>query len=384
MTPRPWAPPRLAESWGVGRVSSSDGQRFGIQASSLLASFYPRYFGYYDRAVTVYTHVSDQHSVFASRAIACSAREATYVLDGFLENDTILRPREHMTDTHGFTEQLFALCYLLGFFFMPRLKDLKHQRLYKLNRSLSYGEIDPLFRGAPIDADLIREQWDNLVHVAASVRDRTAPAHVIQQRLGASPSDRLSKAFTALGRLLKTIHLLRYTAAPATPSSPGDVVTLAERAVEICGETEGALPVQSQNAMHALGVVGVPRDDGLRATRVSANRESNAASHHRDRGGATTPFSRARGVAVGALDALPRGRRCRGTRTAIGRSGRVPRSPVGRREGDARSPCDRGKGGTGGGGRHDRPCYLRGKPRRRRRVGEALRAEAARRARGAP
>lgn len=27
------------------------------------------------------------------------------------------------TDTHGFTEQLFGLCHLLGYSFMPRLKD---------------------------------------------------------------------------------------------------------------------------------------------------------------------------------------------------------------------------------------------------------------------
>jgi Tn3 transposase DDE domain len=33
-------------------------------------------------------------------------REALYVLDGLLENDSILRPHEHSTDTHGFTEQL--------------------------------------------------------------------------------------------------------------------------------------------------------------------------------------------------------------------------------------------------------------------------------------
>jgi Tn3 transposase DDE domain len=50
---------------------------------------YPRYFGYYDRAVTVYTHTSDEFSVFGSRAISCSAREALYVLDGLLENDTM-------------------------------------------------------------------------------------------------------------------------------------------------------------------------------------------------------------------------------------------------------------------------------------------------------
>jgi TnpA family transposase len=53
--------------------------------------------------------VSDQFSAFSSRAISCSPREAIFVLDGLLENDTLLRPREHYTDTHGFTEQLFGL-----------------------------------------------------------------------------------------------------------------------------------------------------------------------------------------------------------------------------------------------------------------------------------
>jgi TnpA family transposase len=61
-----------------------------------------------------YTHVSDQFSAFSTCAISCSPREAIYVLDGLLENDTLLRPREHYTDTHGFTEQLFGLCDLLG------------------------------------------------------------------------------------------------------------------------------------------------------------------------------------------------------------------------------------------------------------------------------
>lgn len=200
----------LSSVWGGGAVSSSDGQRFGIEASSLLASFYPRYFGYYERALTVYTHVSDQYSVFASRVISCSPREAIYVLDGLLENDTVLLPRQHITDTHGFTEHLFGLCYLLGFSFMPRLKDLKNQQLYKLSRADSYGPLDPLFREA-VDTNLIREQWDQLVRVAASLRNRTAPAHLVVERLAASsPSDRLAKALTALGRVVKTVYILRY------------------------------------------------------------------------------------------------------------------------------------------------------------------------------
>ena len=111
----------LSAVWGDGTVSSSDGQRFGLQASSLLGSLYPRYFGYYDPALTVYTHVADQHSVFHTQVIACSLREAIYVLDGLLANDTILRPKEHFVDQHGYTDQLFGLCHLLGYSLMPRL-----------------------------------------------------------------------------------------------------------------------------------------------------------------------------------------------------------------------------------------------------------------------
>jgi TnpA family transposase len=200
----------LSGVWGHGLTSSSDGQRFAVHADSLMGSLCPRYFGYYDRAVTVYTHVSDQWSVYGTRLISCTAREALYVLDGLLENDTVLRPKIHYTDTHGFTEQLFGLCYLLGFQFMPRIKDLKDQQLYKMSRTTSYGPLDPIFR-ATVDLPLIVEQWDQLVRIAASLRHRTAPADVILKRLaGGAPSDRLAKALTALGRMLKTLHILRY------------------------------------------------------------------------------------------------------------------------------------------------------------------------------
>ena len=198
----------LSSAWGDGSASSSDGQRFGVQTSSLLASFYPRYFGYYDRAISVYTHVSDQFSAFSARAISCSPREAIYVLDGLLENDTLLRPREHYTDTHGFTEQLFGLCYLLGISFMPRLKDLKDQQLYRIDRGSAHGAVDVLYRGT-VDIALIRDQYDALVRIASSLRNRTAPAHVVLERLAAS-SDRPAKALTMLGRVAKTTYILRY------------------------------------------------------------------------------------------------------------------------------------------------------------------------------
>jgi TnpA family transposase len=136
-------------------------------------------------------------------------REAIYVLDGLLSNDTVLRPKEHFVDQHGFTDQLFGLCHLLGFTLMPRL-NVSKQTLHKLDRSKSYGILDDVITGT-IDTALIREQWDQLVRVAASLRNRTAPAHVVLRRLASSaPSDRLAKALTALGRGLRSLYLLRY------------------------------------------------------------------------------------------------------------------------------------------------------------------------------
>lgn len=50
-----------------------------------------------------------------------------------------------------------------------------------------------------------------MVRIVASLKNRTASANVIIQRLAnSSPSDRLAKALTALVRVIKTIYILRY------------------------------------------------------------------------------------------------------------------------------------------------------------------------------
>jgi TnpA family transposase len=201
---------KLSRIWGDGSRSSSDGQRFAVERDSLLGSVYPRYFGYYGQALQLYTHTSDQHSVYGTQAISCAPREAGYVLGGILDNDTALAIREHTSDTNGFTEHLFGLCVLLGITFMPRLKDLPDQVLSRIDRDADYGALQPLLRGR-INVELILEQWDQLVRLAASLKDRLTPAHVVMQRLAnANASDRLAGALSQLGRLMKTLHILRY------------------------------------------------------------------------------------------------------------------------------------------------------------------------------
>jgi TnpA family transposase len=87
------------------------------------------------------------------------------VLSGLLLNDTILQPQFHHTDTGGVTDHIFAFCHLLGIEFMPRIKDLPDQSLFKLDRHQNYGELDCLF-DQTVPRDLIAEQWDQMVRVS--------------------------------------------------------------------------------------------------------------------------------------------------------------------------------------------------------------------------
>ncbi len=199
----------ISEEMTDGSYSTSDGQRFAIEKKCFLSSFYPRYYGYYDRAISIYTHVS-KGAVFGTQVISTGEREASFVLTGLLQNDTLLNPEFHSTDTHGFTEHLFALLSLLGFPFHPRLKDIADQNIYKIDKASSYGDLDEIFSGT-VDIDLIREYWDQIVRIVASLKNGLAPAHVIIQKL-ANRTDNVSKAIRALGRIIKSIYILRYIA----------------------------------------------------------------------------------------------------------------------------------------------------------------------------
>jgi TnpA family transposase len=93
---------------------------------------------------------------------------------------------------------------------MPRLRDLADQQLYRVDPETPPESLRPLLR-AGLDLSLLGEQWDQLVRVAASLRNRVASAHVVLQRLAnASPADRVAKALTTMGRVVKTIYILRY------------------------------------------------------------------------------------------------------------------------------------------------------------------------------
>jgi TnpA family transposase len=190
-------------------VDTSDGQRFPVSVKSRHATAIPRYFGY-GRGVTFYTWTSDQFSQYGTKVIPSTTRDALYVLDEILDNETELEILEHATDTAGFTEIVFALFDLLGLVFSPRIRDLGDQRLYRMSRDVRYLHLEPLLKGT-IRKDVILDMWDELLRVAGSLKLGWVTASLLVGKLQSYPrQNALSKALQEYGRLVKTIFILRY------------------------------------------------------------------------------------------------------------------------------------------------------------------------------
>jgi TnpA family transposase len=199
----------LSQFWGGGTLSSSDGQRFPVAVNNRQSVTLPRYFGY-GKGLTFYTWTSDQHSSYGNKVIPSTMRDASYLLDAILDNETELSILEHTTDTAGYTDVMFALFDLLGLQFSPRLKALKSRCLYLINKEIKYPSLKALFKGK-IHPEYILPDWDNLLRLVGSLKLGWVTSSLFIGKLQSFPQqNKLLRALQEYGRLVKTNFILRY------------------------------------------------------------------------------------------------------------------------------------------------------------------------------
>lgn len=100
----------LAQAWGGGEVASADGLRFSVPVKTLNAGPNSKYFGS-GRGVTFYNFLSNQFSGIHALVIPGTMRDAPYLLEGVLEQQTVLSPTEIMSDTSGYSDIIFGLFF---------------------------------------------------------------------------------------------------------------------------------------------------------------------------------------------------------------------------------------------------------------------------------
>ena len=189
-------------------TSSSDGMRLQLGVSSLHADSNPHYGT--GKGTTIYRFTSDQFSSYYSKIINTNSRDATHVLDGLLNNDTDLNIEEHYTDTAGYTDQVFALTYLLGFRFAPRIRDLSDVKLFTLNKCDKFSNLDGILKGK-INEKIIKDNYDEVLRLASSIKEGTVTSSLIISKLASySRQNSLAAALREMGKIEKTIFILDY------------------------------------------------------------------------------------------------------------------------------------------------------------------------------
>jgi len=201
----------FAAHWGGGTLSSSDGLRLPMRGRSLTARVLSRYF--LDQGVTTYTHVSDQHSTYGTQVIVSTDRDGLYVLDEILGNTTELPILEHATDTHGQLLATFALFDLVGLKLSPRIAKIADKPRGRPHPPSHYARwllAGPLL-AERAQVDLIAEHWDELCRIGGSLKLGYVSAALLVARLQAGARQHpLAKALLEYGKLLRTLHALRW------------------------------------------------------------------------------------------------------------------------------------------------------------------------------
>jgi len=199
----------LSKVWGGGEVASADGLRFVTPVKSINSGSNPKYFGA-GRGVTYYNFTSDQFTGFHGIVIPGTIRDSLYLLEGILEQQTTLKPREIMTDTACYSDIIFGLFGLLGYQFSPRLADIGSSRFWRLDYEADYGVLNKLARNR-IRKDVISRYWDDMLRVAGSLKLGTVnPTQLIQMLQRGGKPTMLGRAIGEFGRIYKTQYLLTY------------------------------------------------------------------------------------------------------------------------------------------------------------------------------
>ncbi len=185
--------------------------RFRVPVRSIHTGPNPRYFAR-GRGVTWLNYLTDQFAGLHAIVVPGTLRDSLMILDGLLElappGDG--GPTTIITDQASYSDQIFGLFWLLGYQFSPRPAGLPDQRFWRIDRHADYGPLDGLARHH-VNADLICEQWEDILRVSGSLSTGTVRASELLRVLqgGGRPS-RLGRAIAELGRVAKTLHLLAW------------------------------------------------------------------------------------------------------------------------------------------------------------------------------
>ena len=190
--------------------SSSDGQKFETQISTINARHSPKYFGL-KKGVTSYSVVANNVPVNA-KIIGANAHESHFVFDILHNNTSEIQPNRHSVDTHGTNNVNFLILNAFGYEFAPRYRNIssRTETLYGFKDLKKYEDF--LLRpSSRVHQRLIISEWPNIQRILVSLGLKTTTQSVIVGKLSSyAQKNRTKRAMWELDSIFRTIYILNY------------------------------------------------------------------------------------------------------------------------------------------------------------------------------
>ncbi len=196
--------------WGSATTAcASDSKHYGAWDQNLTTQWHVRYGG---RGIMIYWHVERNSLCIHSQLKSPSSSEVASMIEGVIHHCTEMEVDRQFVDSHGQSTVAFAFCRLLGFQLLPRLKAIHSQTLYRPEAGKAGAYVNlQLILSKPVDWELVRQQYDQMAKYTTALRLGTAETEAILRRFTKKNVQHPTyKAFSELGKAIKTIFLCRY------------------------------------------------------------------------------------------------------------------------------------------------------------------------------
>ena len=153
------------------------------------------------------------HVPVSTKIIGANEHESHYVLDIVYNNSSDLNIKAVSGDMHSVNRVNFALMYLFGYEFMPRLTSInlkaeKNLVAFKGMQGLKRDLIKPSSR---INTKLIIKEWSNIQRILASIAIKDASQSTIIRKLSSySRKNDTLKALIEFDKIIMSIYILKY------------------------------------------------------------------------------------------------------------------------------------------------------------------------------
>jgi len=194
-----------------GVHASVDGQKFVTKYNTIKSRYSKKYFGML-KGVVLYA-LNANHLPLCLKVIGANQHESHFLLDIVESNTSDVEIAAVSGDMHSINRVNFALMYLFGYRFMPRLtrlRDKSDNNLVCFDEVGLYGS-DIIKPNKKVNKALIIKEWDNVLRILASLAlKKSTQSQIVRKLSSYKKTNSTLKALIAFDEIIMTDYLLDY------------------------------------------------------------------------------------------------------------------------------------------------------------------------------